>query len=75
MQENSQTNLSLAQEDNSVEHMEDLQPGLVDGHDDGPPGLGEVIQHCEHIEGSVGVQTRCRLVKDQHLVGGREEFC
>ena len=49
------SHLSFTEEDNLVEHVEDLQARLVDGEDDGAIGLGQLVQHGQEVKGGRGV--------------------
>lgn len=47
-----------------MEHVEYLQPGLVDGQDDSPIGAGHAVQVVEQLQGRGGIQPWRGLVQE-----------
>lgn len=60
-----QAYLSLTEENYLVEHVEDLQSGLVDGEDDCSVGPGHTVQVLQQLQRRCGIQPGGWLVQQE----------
>ena len=66
--------MSLAEKNDLVEHVEDLQPRLMDGEENCSVGAGHLVQALKQLNGGGGVQSGGRLIQKEEAGHGEELY-